>query len=406
MATEKIDIMRDAHEFVNSVTKEMLGSEVIVEENLGNITDIGRQITNIDPTLEMFASKLLARIAKYTYVDRVYSGFAPNVRRDAWEWGCILAKIQVDMPDADINEDWTLENGTSYDPNVFNGAEGEIKVYNKYVTFMVNRSIQGYQLKAAFNSAAEMAGFISTIMTQIKNSLTIKEDGLVMSLFQTLIIDTLHSEDTSDTDSYFQTHTGTKVRNLLKEYNDLLPAGATALTVDTALKDAEFIRFANNEIMLASEHLTAFNNIYNIEGKSRFTSKENQRLVLLADYAAAAKSYLYSDTYNKEFVQLGSFDVVPYWEGIKKTSDKFDFESVSTVAAKTSTVTGGRTQSGVIGVLYDANAIGVFAEYDKVESQYNPVASFTNYWFKRKAGYFCQEDEQAIVFIIDAASAS
>ena len=111
--------VKQIHELVNGATKEVLGEEAVVNEDLSNIVDIGTQIAD-SHNIDNYVRSLVNHIGKVIFVNRPYSGNVPSVLMDGWEYGSILEKITVDnLPEATENESWELQDGTSYDPNIF-----------------------------------------------------------------------------------------------------------------------------------------------------------------------------------------------------------------------------------------------------------------------------------------------
>ena len=90
------------HDIVNTATQEVLGNETIVESDLSNIVDIGKEIINTD-NVDNYVKKLVNHIGKVTFVNRLYSGGAPSVLMDSWEYGSILEKVSADLPEASEN---------------------------------------------------------------------------------------------------------------------------------------------------------------------------------------------------------------------------------------------------------------------------------------------------------------
>ena len=110
--------IKQLHELVNTVTKEVLGTTTVVQEDLGNIVDIGKEIVNTD-NVDNYVKKLVNHIGKVVFKNRVYAGSAPSVLMDSWEFGSILEKVSADLPEATINESWKLQNGVDYSPDIF-----------------------------------------------------------------------------------------------------------------------------------------------------------------------------------------------------------------------------------------------------------------------------------------------
>ena len=140
------------YDLMNSVTEEILGESNLVKEDLSNVVDLGVQIFDAT-SVDNYVKSLVDHIGKVIFVNRAYSGGAPSVLMDGWEFGAVLEKISCDMPDAQENESWSLEDGESYDPNVFSAPKVSAKFYQKRVTFEVQMSFTEIQVKGSLSSA-------------------------------------------------------------------------------------------------------------------------------------------------------------------------------------------------------------------------------------------------------------
>ena len=155
------------YEIMNSVTNEVLGESVIVvAEDLSNIVDVGKEILN-GTDIDNYVKSLVDHIGRVIFVNRKYSGGAPSVLMDGWEFGSVLEKITPDLPEATENESWELENGTSYDPNIFYQPKVSAKFFNSRVTFEVPMSFTERQVKSSFSSREQLNGFISMLYNAI-----------------------------------------------------------------------------------------------------------------------------------------------------------------------------------------------------------------------------------------------
>lgn len=166
-------------DIINSVTGEVLGKTDLVAEDLSNLVDIGNEIVDTS-NVDNYVNKLVDRIGKTVFVNRVYAGGVPSVLMDSWEFGSIVEKISTDLPDADENDTWQLKDGQSYSQDTFYQPKVSAKFFNSKVTFDVKLSFTTEQVKESFTSVDEMNGFLSMIETGVQNSMTVKLDSLIM----------------------------------------------------------------------------------------------------------------------------------------------------------------------------------------------------------------------------------
>lgn len=377
------------YDIVNTITKEVLGETAVVNEDLSNIVDVGTQVFDANAT-DAYVRKLMNQVGKIVFVNRAYSGVVPSVLMDGWEYGSVVEKVRGELPEATENESWELTNGTSYDPNVFYQPTVTVKFYNNKTTFEVPVSITEKQVKQSFQNAEQLNSFISMIYNEVDKSMTIKIDELVMRTIDNFIAETVHAEYGS---AAINTKSTTKAVNLLKLYNDKFN---TELTADKALTTPEFIRFASLIMGTYKNRLARISRLFNIEKKARFTPADKLHVILLNDFVMAADTYLQSDTYHNEFVKLPEASVVPYWQA---SGQNYDFADISKIDVKDSN--GDTVQvTGILGVMFDHEALGVCNIDRRVTTNYNPKAEFFSNWYKFDAGYFNAFDENFIVFFV------
>lgn len=384
---------------MNSVSSEVLGRTDIVQEDLTGVVDMGTEVFNAN-AVDNYVKSLVNHIGKVVFVNRPYSGKVPSVLMDSWEFGSVLEKISADIPEAHENKSWELTDGAEYSQDVFYKPKVSAKFFNSRVTFEVPVSITERQVKESFSNAAQLNGFISMIYAAVEKSMTIKTDALIMRTINNMIAETLNADGEKFTPEAGNTadySTASTVRcvNLLKLYNDSVNP-ATALTSANAITDPEFIRFASYTMGLYADRLQSISTLFNVGGKERFTPKDMLHVVLLSDFAKAAQTYLYSDTYNKEQVLLPNAETVPYWQG---SGTDYTFADNSNINVKSSS---GATVnvSGVVGVMFDRDALGVSNLDRRVTTNYNAKAEFFNNYYKFDCGYFNDTNENFVVFFV------
>ena len=377
---------------INTITNELLGDSIIVTEDLSNIVDVGNAIFNADK-VDNYVKSLVNHIGRVIFVDRVYSGSVPSVLMDSWEFGSVLEKISCDLPTANTNPSWDLQNGQSYDPNIFYKPSVSVKFYNSKVTFEIPMSFTEMQVKESFSNAEQLNGFLTMLYNSVEKSMTIKLDALIMRTINNMIGETIHHEIPESAN--YSTTTTTKAVNLLKLYND---SHGTTLTAGKCLDDPDFIRYATYIISVYSERITKISTLFNIGGKERFTPKDALRCVLLSDFKKASEGFLKSGLYNEQYATLPESDSVPYWQGSGRYYHINEITSVDIMLASDN-----KTQvdiTGILGVMFDKDALGVSNLNRRVTTNYNPKAEFYTNFYKFEAGYFNDMNENFVVFFV------
>lgn len=386
--------VKQIYTLINSVSQEVLGKTDLVKEDLTGIVDMGTEVFNQN-AIDNYVKSLVNHIGKVVFVNRPYSGKVPSVLMDAWEFGSVMEKISADIPQAEENESWNLVNGQEYKQDVFHKPTVTAKFFNSKVTFEVPVSITERQVKESFSSAEQLNGFLSMIYNAVDKSMTIKTDALIMRTINNMIAETLNADKTAfgDTKPDYSTASTVRCVNLLKLYNT---AKNAQLTSATAILDPDFIRFAAYQMGLYADRLGSISTLFNVGGKERFTPKDALHTVLLSDFAKAAQAYLYADTYHNEQVLLPKAETVPSWQA---TGKDYAFANVSKIDVKSA---GGAAISigGVLGVMFDRDALGVTNSDKRVTTNYNAKAEFFNNYFKFDAGYFNDTNENFVVFFV------
>lgn len=379
------------YELMNNATSQVLGEETVLNEDLSNIVDIGNEIIDSD-NIDNYVKKLVNHIGKVVFKNRVYSGSAPSVMMDAWEYGSVVEKVSAEMPDATESDTWKLEDGKSYDADIFYQPSVSAKFFNSMTTFEIPLSFTERQVKESFSSAGQLNGFLTMLVTAVENSMTVKLDSLIMRTINNMVGETVADELVDSEGTLNTNQDGIRAVNLLKSYND--EYGET-ISSSEALRNSDFIKYSSYLIGLYSDRIKKMSTLFNVGGKERFTPSENLNLVLLSDFEKASRIFL-KDIVNKDSVNLPEHETIAFWQG---SGNSYSFEDVSKIDIKTSQ---GHdiAISGVVGVMFDNEALGVSNLDRRVTTNYNPKAEFYTNFYKFDAGYFNDLNENFVVFYV------
>ena len=384
--------VKQVKNLVNTASNEALGRGVVVAEDLSNVVDLGDELFNAN-AVDNYVRSLVNHIGRMVFVDRAYRGSAPSVLMDGWEFGSVLEKVQADLPLATENESWELENGTSYDPNIFYAPKVSAKFFNKRVTFEVPMSFTEKQVKESFSNAQQMNGFMSMLYNAVEKAMTVKIDALTMRTINNMTGETLYSEYNAGN---YGESSGVRAVNLLYLYNQRYPEAN--LTAEQALTTPEFIRFASLTMKNYIKRLSKMSTLFNVGGKERFTPADLLHVVLLSDFESSAEVYLYDGQgqFNVDNVRLPRAETVPYWQGSGNSYAFGDTSKINITTSDAHVI----NASGILGVMFDRDALGVTNLDRRVTSNYNPKAEFFTNWYKFDAGYFNDLNENFVVFFV------
>lgn len=386
--------IKQIYELVNDVTTEILGEQGILTEDLSNVVDIGKEIFNQN-SMDKYVRSLVDHIGKVIFVNRPYSGTAPSVLRDGWEYGAVCEKIMAQMPKATENESWELEDGVSYDPNIFYKPEVSAKFFNKRTTWEIPLSFTEMQARGSFSSASQMNGFISMLHTSVENSKTIKTSDMIMRTINSMIASTFYDLDSGGT---YTGKSGMKCVNLLYLYNQAYTS-SPIYDVGEAIQTPAFIKFAAYVIGLYKDRLKKMSTLFNIGKQPRFTNGDRLHTIFLSEFEMATEVFLQSNIYHDNLVKLPEAETVPFWQG---SGTDYAIGNTSKIQVTVPTGVGDNTTSvtadGILGVMFDREALGVCNERQRVTTNYNPKAEFFTNWYKVDTGYWNDWNENFVVF--------
>ena len=235
-----------------------------------------------------------------------------------------------------------------------------------------------------------MNGFLSMLYDSVDKSATVKTDELIGRTINNMIGETIYADYAA---AALNSKSGVKARNLLYEFKQA-NSSYSSLTAADAIHTPDFLRYASVEIALTADRMGRMSTLFNVGGTAKFTPRDYLHIILLSDFAKGAEGYLQSGTYHDQFVALPAAETVPYWQG---SGTGYAFGDVSKVYI---TTTGSHTinTAGILGVMFDRDALGVCNPDRRVTTQYNAKAEFYNFWYKFDAQYFNDLNENFVVF--------
>lgn len=376
-------LVKQVYELVNAAAKEYMGETVVLQEDLSNVVDFGKELFN-NTDYDNYVRSLVDHIGKVIFVNRKYAGIAPSLVSDYWEFASVLEKVNGGLYEAEENESWNLQDGKVYEQQQFYKPVATAKFFNSKVTFEIPISITERQVKESFDGPSQLNGFISMIFNDIEKSMTVRIDKLVLSTVASMIGATVKG-DTN----------GLKSVNLLKKYNDRM---GTTLTSAKALTDPDFIRFAVLEMRLTISRMRTLGRQFNLGEQPRFTTPDTLKSIMLDEFKEAAGVYLYDaqGQYNTENLKLQSSETVPFWQGC---GTDYSFNEISKIYVKLPD--GSEVeQTGILAVAFDRDALMVANKDRRVTTDYNAKGEFWNNWFKFDCTYLADTNENFVVFYI------
>lgn len=369
-----------------TIVPNLLGEGTTISADLSNIVDLGTALANITAEdMQDFAKDLVVGVARNLFDSRAYRSETYGLMNDAREFGGVVQRVKVKLYSATDSPIWTLQNGTDYFDGTYYGADIDSKIYTKDTIFQVKNSIPVEKFKQSFTSADGVMSLIATIEQQVDNTITMELNGLAKTTLQQMIATSVANG---------------QVIHLLTEYNTLAGlTGDDALTADTCLYNAPFLRWCAMTIVRLRDLTQDMNKKYNDGTIETFTPADDLRVTLLSEFARSIEFNMEADTFHNDIVSVGEYNVINFWQNSSNTMlpSLGVTAEVKTNVGEASPV----TVSGVVGTIFDRYTAGLTARLDKITAQYIANGDYTTYFHHIANSRFIDTRNTGIVLCLD-----
>ena len=363
------------YDLVNSVTKQALGSQALTVVDLSSLVALGNTVLSSSTNTEPWLDTLCQRIGRTILSYRKYESPYAQLVLGNMEWGQIIQKIKIQMPEAQEDPAYNLEDGKAVDMFTVKKPKVIQKLFVKESPYMFEVTIQRQFLKEAFLSDSAMGSFISSIFGEVENAIELALERLGQSVINNMFAEVKENSK--------------RAINLLHDYNT--ETGKT-LTAATCFHDKEFMAYALTRIKYYSDMMTSLSTIYNDGTTQRHTPKSLQRIYMLNDFINRTEGVVMYQAFQDEFLKLKGFRKVNFWQSIENPS------SINVTRASDKTPV---EMSGIIGCIFDRDALGVYKKEEEVfTSPLNSKGLYYNTHYHLKETYFNDLSENFIFFYV------
>lgn len=382
---------KQIYTIVNEVAQQAMGSnELTVVDNTGLIA-LGNTVLGSDATKNNFINALTDRIGRTIVSFRAYHSHFPDFERDSIEWGNILQKLKISMPDAEEDQSFNLVDGESVDQYKINKAKVNQLLFTNETPWQTHITVHLDALEKAFVDSNAMGAFISGMFGEVQNRIELAMENLSMDCVNNYMAEVFTYPEA----------TNKRVIKLVSEYKNKTGVDHTTEPL-AALDDEEFLKYVVrriNTISTTMEYMT--NGMYNsspdgsekTNDYTRHTPKSEQRMMLFIDLVNALKTNINSKAFNMEQVAIDiPFQTVPFWQSM---------DTPSGFCVKPASGRGGSSVEGslVMGILYDREAMGTFKKkYTSLTSPINAAGKYYNVFYHMVTMYYNDLTENAVVF--------
>lgn len=375
------------HTLLNSINKEMWGTDTMTVKDLTGIISTGKALQLDATNTDAYLSKLVDRIGKTVIRTLDLEIDFPNFLRNSFEFGAMLQKVTINPFDAISNSDWKIgENG-------FNPTFADIHKPSVEVTYFKDSTTWSYMVTipdniffTAFTSEEAMNNFIEAIIKALSDSMTMSINNMSRMCICNFIAEKIKANN--------------GVVNILSLYNTTY-AVEPALTADEALYNKDFLKFAGMVIRNYIGYMEEPSTLYNTNSTLRVTKRDNMHVLMLRDFASAYTTMYSSDTFNEQLSRLPMYTEVNHWQATNGGSGAPTFTTNSSIKIVPSSGGEEIDASGILAVIADREAIAIGINKRRVGKFVNNIDDYVNTKTSATIQWINDMSENGIIFIAE-----
>lgn len=393
----------DVYALMNEVVSEATARTDLSVVDTTSFVSVGETLlrTGAEQTLNAISTVL----SKTIFSVRPYKGKLESLRVANERWGAMVRKVVNLYDEAEESQDWhtqyynastnpQLDDGNSID--MYKIRKPKVLQLNFYGTKVLQKHITRFrdQLSLAFSSESEFVQFIDSIMIEFANEIEMLNEAESRATLINYIAGTeaMGGDVVDLVDGFNTSHDTTYTRD------ELL---STYLT--------EFMQYIASTIKIYSEKLTDNTtkyhaNLSQYNAIMRHTPKEKQKMIMFNQPFITAKATVYSEIFNPQYLDIGEFEGVNYWQSNtdgKEATIKCKPNILNVTNGQSVDASEAVTMDYVLGILFDADAIGVTPQFDYASTTpFNSAGGYYNMFYHWRFNSWNDYTENHIVFVL------
>ena len=384
--------------FINAILQQITGQTSIAPVDESEFVAVGT--TLLQTGYDQLNKAISQVLTKSIYSARAYSPIYPSIERDSARWGGIVRKITVLDLDFEDDPAFNLTDGTSIDPFRINKQKAvQFNFYGGNILKM-HTTITEDQLRQAFSSSADFGSFMAAQAQVLLNQINQKIEAESRATVNNMITAAINGG-------------GDRVVHLLTEYK--AATGNTTITAANYLSAAEFEPFAkwfygrlNTLKRFMAErsgkfhqNINTYNGVALTKPIMRHTPDQYMNVFMLSQFMDQVDSSALSGIYNEQLLQLGAFERVNFWQSIDAPDQIMATPNVLNVDGTCSATSDPIEESGIIGCLFDDEALGITVIDEGVRSIENPDGRYFNNFYNWTCRWYNDQTENFVALVLD-----
>lgn len=384
---------------LNSVIAQMTGATTLTPTNEAEFVSVAT--TALSTGYDQLNKAVSQVLSRSIYSSRAYNPIYPSIERDSEVWGGIVRKVTI--LDLDFIDDaaFSLVDGqTGADPFLVNKQKAvQFNFYGGNVKELVVTTTED-QLRQAFSSSADFGSFMAAQAQVLLNQINQKIEAESRATVNNMITAAINGG-------------GDRVVHLLTEYK--AATGNTTITAANYLSAAEFEPFAkwfygrlNTLKRFMAErsgkfhqNINTYNGVALTKPIMRHTPDQYMNVFMLSQFMDQVDSSALSGIYNEQLLQLGAFERVNFWQSIDAPDQIMATPNVLNVDGTCSATADPIEESGIIGCLFDDEALGITVIDEGVRSIENPDGRYFNNFYNWTCRWYNDQTENFVALVLD-----
>ena len=367
---------KDISALVNSATQQAMGTTALTVIDDTGVIALGNTVLSSDTNTENWTGALFRLIGMQIISHRRYEPSLMRMLRNDFEWGAVVQKINISMPEVEKDQSYDITDGSSVDMYKVNKLPVTQSLFTTQTPYQIHISVKRQELQEAFRSLNKMGAFIAAHFGEVQNAINLALERLNMNTLNNYIAEV-----------------NTNAKREIKLITEFNAKYEETLTADNALESDAFLRYAIRRIKIVSDRMVRMTKgVFNNGDKERHTPYSMQNLYVASDFARALETVSLYQAFHDNYVKLQGYETVPFWQSIETPLD---------VHVKRASDSADTTVSGVIATLFDYEALGTYkSDQWAAATPLNAAGGYINYYWHMKDLYFNDLSENFVSFIL------
>ena len=374
---------KQIYSIVNSAVSQAIGETALATIDTTDLVSLGSVVLSSSTNTEAFLNTLAQRIGRTIYRFRQYNNKFKDMVVSDMEFGAIMQKVRVAMPEAVSDPTYSLTDGEAIDHYTVAKPTASQKLFVTRTPYMFKITIQRQTLKEAFLSVEAMGSFIALIFGEVRNAIELSLENLGRLTLSVAMSETADS--------------GNRQRvNLVTEYNtEYELAGDDALTAATALHSDQFLRWAIMRINQTIDNMQDMSTLYCDGTLPTFTNKENMRIKVLSGFQRRLETVTEYAAFHDQFTSIDAqYSTINFWQS-EQTPSSIDIGVRPSMGDRV-------VINNIVACIYDRDAFGIYQIDEQVlTTPVNAAGQYYNQFWHEKQARFVDTSENCVIFTLN-----